>query len=86
VFDEIEDNGSGISPEFLPHLFEPFTAFRRGSAEHRGIGLGMAMVRHTLDALGGTIAVRSLEGEGTCVRMILPAGKPEKYKIVGEDE
>jgi|GEM_PF-1847921 len=73
VFIEIEDTGTGISPEFLPHLFEPFTTFRHTGMDHGGIGLGMAMVRRTLDALGGTITVHSREGEGTCVRIVLPA-------------
>ncbi|MFA6173871.1 MAG: ATP-binding protein [Kiritimatiellales bacterium] len=72
VFVEIEDNGTGIPPEFLPHLFEPFTSFRHRGAEHGGTGLGMAMVRRILDALGGTITIRSRSGEGTCVRMVLP--------------
>lgn len=73
VFVEIEDNGPGIPPEFLPHLFEPFTTFRHNGTGGGGIGLGMAMVRHTLDVLGGTVAVRSDEGSGTCVRMVFPA-------------
>ena len=73
VFVEIEDTGSGIPAEFLPHLFEPFTAFRHDGAEHAGIGLGLAMVRRTLDALGGTVTIHSRVGEGTCVRIVLPA-------------
>ena len=73
VFVEIEDNGSGIPQEFLPRLFEPFTTFRHGGSEHRGIGLGMAIVQRTLDALGGSVTVSSSTGEGTCVRIVLPA-------------
>jgi PAS domain S-box-containing protein len=74
VFVEIEDNGPGIPSEFLPHLFEPFTTFRQSGAVHGGIGLGMTMVNRTLDALGGTVTVRSRAGEGTCVRIVLPPG------------
>jgi two-component system sensor histidine kinase ResE len=73
VFIEIEDTGSGIPAEFLPHLFEPFTTFRHDGAEHAGIGLGLAMVRRTLDALGGTVTIHSRVGEGTSVRIVLPA-------------
>ncbi len=73
VFVEIEDTGTGISPEFMPHLFEPFTTFRHGGMEHGGIGLGMTAVLRTLDALGGTVTVNSHPGEGTCVRIVLPA-------------
>ncbi len=71
VFVEIEDNGPGIPPEFLPHLFEPFTTFRQNSGGPGG--LGMTMVQRTLDVLGGSVTVRSRTGEGTCVRIILPA-------------
>jgi len=77
VFVEIEDNGSGIPQEFLPRLFEPFTTFRHGGSEHRGIGLGMAIVQRTLDALGGSVTVSSSTGEGTCVRIVLPARMAE---------
>ncbi len=73
VFVEIEDTGSGIPAEFLPHLFEPFTTFRHDGAEHPGIGLGLAMVHRTLDALGGVVKVHSRVGEGTSVRIVLPA-------------
>ena len=73
VFVEIEDNGPGIPQEFLPRLFEPFTTFRHSGAEHNGIGLGMAIVLRTLDALGGSVTVRSSIGDGTCVRIIFPA-------------
>ncbi len=76
VFIEIEDDGPGIPPEFLPHLFEPFTTFRQGGAESVGIGLGLAIVRRTLDVLGGSVTVRSVTGAGTCVKIILPAFLP----------
>lgn len=72
VFIEIEDNGPGIPKEFLPHLFEPFTTLHNRS-EQSGIGLGMAIVRHVLDVLGGSVDVQSDEGSGTCIRIILPA-------------
>jgi PAS domain S-box-containing protein len=74
VFVEIEDDGPGIPKEFLPHLFEPFTTFRHGGAQSGGAGLGMAMVQHTLNALGGSVTVRSDIGAGTCVRIVLPSG------------
>jgi len=77
VFIEIEDNGPGISKEFLPHLFEPFMTFRlHNRSEHGGLGLGMAQVRYVLDILGGSIDVRSDEGFGTCVRIVLPVRTP----------
>jgi PAS domain S-box-containing protein len=73
VWVEIEDNGPGIPEEFLPHLFEPFTTFRHGGGQPDGLGMGMAAVWRTLDVLGGSVTVRSGTGEGTCVRIVLPA-------------
>ncbi|MFA7256437.1 MAG: ATP-binding protein [Kiritimatiellales bacterium] len=73
VFVEIEDNGPGIPIEFLPHLFEPFTTFRHTGGEQRSLGLGMTIVQHILDILGGSVTVHSNTGEGTRVRIVLPA-------------
>jgi signal transduction histidine kinase len=73
VWIEIEDNGPGIPPDFLPRVFEPFTRFRYGAAGGGGPGLGLAQVQHTLNALGGSVEIKSRFGEGTCVRIILPA-------------
>ena len=51
----IADTGIGISPEFLPHVFE---RFRQGDARvsrtHGGLGLGLAIVRHLTEMHGGT--------------------------------
>jgi len=58
------DSGEGISPDFLPHVFEPFRqADRSSTRSHRGIGLGLAVVRHLTEAHGGTITVTS-DGDG----------------------
>ncbi|MCC7300516.1 MAG: ATP-binding protein, partial [Verrucomicrobia bacterium] len=75
VFVEIEDNGPGMPEEFISHLFEPFTTFRQdgGGQGGSGLGLGMAVVQRTLDALGGSVTVRSNPGEGTRVHVVLPA-------------
>ena len=60
----VADSGKGISPAFLPHVFE---RFRQGdstsSREHGGLGLGLAIVRHLVELQGGTIDAAS-EGEG----------------------
>jgi PAS domain S-box-containing protein len=82
VYIEIEDDGPGIPREFLPSLLDPFTTFRQSSDGASGLGLGMAMVQRTLDLLGGSVSVRSDTGNGTCVRVVLPAALSERSNIV----
>jgi signal transduction histidine kinase len=54
----VADTGVGISPEFLPHVFEPFAQADSGT-RHDGVGLGLAIVKHLVDAHGAQIAVTS---------------------------
>ncbi len=62
---EMRDNGSGISPEVLPHIFSPFFTTR---SEH-GTGLGLATVQDIVSAAGGFVAAESTPGAGTCMRV-----------------
>lgn len=64
----VTDQGSGIAPEDLPHVFEPF--FTRG--KHRGTGLGLAICRNIVDAHSGDIQLTSDVGKGTTARLWLP--------------
>ncbi|KYF59638.1 hypothetical protein BE04_04855 [Sorangium cellulosum] len=60
----VEDNGQGISRDFLPYVFERFRqADASTTREHGGLGLGLAIARHLVELHGGTIEARS-EGEG----------------------
>jgi PAS domain S-box-containing protein len=78
----VEDSGPGISPDFLPHVFE---RFRQGDASttrsHVGLGLGLAIVRHLVDLHGGTVEASSPgEGQGSTFKVHLPlisARRPE---------
>jgi PAS domain S-box-containing protein len=72
---EVRDTGVGIPAEALPHLFERFHRIRRQrSRTHEGTGIGLALVRELVRLHGGTIEVRSTEGEGTTFTVRLPAG------------
>jgi CheY-like chemotaxis protein len=63
---DVIDNGIGMSEEFQKVLFDPFTQEnRRESSEMRGSGLGLAITKRLIDAMGGTISVKSRLGEGT---------------------
>jgi two-component system NtrC family sensor kinase len=65
---EIEDSGSGMSPEVLEHVFTPFFT-TKGRA---GMGLGLRLSRAAIEAHGGNLSCTSTVGEGTCFRIVLP--------------
>jgi two-component system phosphate regulon sensor histidine kinase PhoR len=66
VLVEVSDDGIGISKEHLPRLFERFYRVGKSRARNEGgSGLGLAIVKHIVDVHGGTITVKSAEGEGT---------------------
>ena len=70
---EIEDNGIGMTPEFVGRIFEPFE--RERSDETRGIegtGLGMSITKSIVDQMGGAIAVKSERHHGTTFTVDLP--------------
>jgi signal transduction histidine kinase len=69
----VSDRGVGISPEDLPHVFDPYYTTRRS-----GTGLGLPIAKNIVEGLGGTISVTSRLADGTDVRIDLPvrAGTP----------
>lgn len=71
----VKDNGSGIDPRDLPHIFDRF--FRGDKARQSGgeSGLGLAIARSIVEAHKGTITVESTVGNGTTFTIQLPAGK-----------
>jgi signal transduction histidine kinase len=70
----VADTGIGISAEDLPHITEPFyRGDRARSARSGGAGLGLTVVKTTMDEHGGTLRASSTPGEGTTITLRLPA-------------
>ena len=70
----VTDNGRGIAPEFLPHVFEPFRqADGTSTRSYGGLGLGLAIVKHVTELHGGTVRATSAgEGHGATFVVTLP--------------
>ena len=72
----VEDTGEGIPPERIPHLFDRF--YRGDEARDRasgGAGLGLAIVRELVEAMGGDVSVASTVGQGSCFSFRLPVAR-----------
>jgi signal transduction histidine kinase/ActR/RegA family two-component response regulator len=70
----VSDTGQGISPEFLPHVFDKFSqAEAPWTKTHAGLGLGLTIVKHLVEMHGGSIRVKSAgEGKGATFVVSLP--------------
>ena len=73
---EVADNGIGIPPDALPHIFERFYRVDQArSAESESAGLGLAIVKAICTAHGAEVAAESAAGKGSCFRVKLPLAK-----------
>ncbi len=71
----IQDQGTGISPENLPRIFDPyFSTKQRG--KQKGMGLGLPLCDTIVRKHGGTITVETAPGQGTTIHLYLPAVTP----------
>jgi signal transduction histidine kinase len=71
---QVRDNGSGIAPEDLPHVFDRFYRGDKSRSQSGESGLGLAIAKSIVEAHGGTIAVESASGKGTTFTITLDVG------------
>jgi signal transduction histidine kinase len=67
---DMRDTGEGIDPEDLDHIWERF--YRGKNATSESAGLGLALVKELVEAMGGSVAVESETGNGSCFSLRLP--------------
>jgi PAS domain S-box-containing protein len=75
----VSDTGSGIAPEEMARLFEPFTQTASGRSVKEGTGLGLALSHHFVRLMGGELTAASTPGQGSrfAFHLPLPAVEPE---------
>jgi signal transduction histidine kinase len=77
----VRDTGEGITPSFLPHVFDFYRQgdVTRGSNQHHGLGIGLAIAKHITDLHGGSITAESEgTGSGATFRVTLPLTAPDR--------
>ena len=86
----VKDTGIGMSPEFLPRIFEPFTQEHRKESQNvTGTGLGMSIVKRIVDLIGGHITVTSELNRGSQFIVDLPIAKVsegQRVKVEQDEE
>ena len=83
----VEDNGIGMSKEYLPHIFEEFSReYTSTESKVTGTGLGLPIVKSLIDMMGGTIEVESQLGCGTKMNVVLPFELASEKQILEEKQ
>ena len=79
---DVCDDGPGIAPEYHERIFELFQTLQpRDQLEASGMGL--AIVKKTVESAGGHVSVQSAEGKGTCFTFTWPIGSNERVGKMG---
>lgn len=69
---QVKDTGEGIDADDLPRIWERFYQTKNAQANAGGAGLGLALVKEWIEAMGGMVSVQSVVGEGSCFTIHLP--------------
>jgi signal transduction histidine kinase len=70
----VSDTGIGIAPEYQSHIFDEFFQIRNPERDRaKGSGLGLTICKRLVDAMGGTLQLKSAPGEGSTFAVTLPA-------------
>lgn len=82
----VADTGRGMTPQFLEHIFDPYSRSESALAsEIQGTGLGMAITKKIVTMMGGTIEVESEPGKGSCFEVVLPFRPDEEAGNLGTE-
>ena len=76
----VEDQGVGIPEDYQKAVFNRFESRSHGS-RHRGVGLGLSIVKSLAELHGGTVSLDSAPGRGTRVKVLLPLGQEAEGEL-----
>ena len=78
----VADTGAGIRPDMMDRLFAPFDRLDAGQTDVEGTGIGLALSKSLTEAMGGTLSVESVMGQGSTFSVDLPRveGPVERYE------
>ncbi len=82
----VKDEGCGMTPEFLEHVFEPFARDKTSPVAADGTGLGLTIAKSLTEILGGEISVVSELGNGTEFTVSIPLSIPSLSEIEEEED
>ena len=82
----VRDNGVGMSADYLPHVFDPFSMEdATTTSKYRSTGLGMPITKNLVEMMNGQIEVESEKGVGTTFTVTVPLGESDRRKGPAED-